>query len=155
MVYFFNIIRIPESDSNLLSRITELLGNEKCSNVLIQYGANNQLNSICEWIPRIGGICGALALIACAYGTLGLWETNGKYKKIFQMGAHYHLIHSLAINQASNTKHPILTTTLLVIGTTLFSGSCYYVAISGNESASKFAPIGGLTLLLAWISMIL
>ncbi|VDP97809.1 unnamed protein product [Trichobilharzia regenti] len=47
------------------------------------------------------------------------------------------------------------TTTLLVIGTTLFSGSCYYVAISGNESASKFAPIGGLTLLLAWISMIL
>ena len=52
------------------------------------------------------------------------------------------------------THHPHLTGRLLLLGTSVFSGTCYYHAISGDKRIVRFTPYGGLALICAWISMI-
>lgn len=61
---------------------------------------------------------------------------------------------SLALMACPLTKRPWLTGSLLITGVILFSGTCYYSSIYGDLRYNKLAPLGGTSLILAWLSMI-
>jgi uncharacterized membrane protein YgdD (TMEM256/DUF423 family) len=44
---------------------------------------------------------------------------------------------------------------LIILGTTLFSGACYYHAFTGDNKFGKLAPVGGTILIVGWLTMIL
>ncbi|KAF6771378.1 hypothetical protein AHF37_09830 [Paragonimus kellicotti] len=104
---------------------------------------------------RLAGICGALALLVSAYGAYGLAGSQSKYKRIFQMGAHYQLVHAIALLGVPLSKYPTLTTSLFLAGTVMFCGSCYYTSLTRSEKPLKVSSVGALSLLLAWLSFAL
>ena len=74
-------------------------------------------------------------------------------KSVFTQANKYHFIHTLAMLAVPMTNHPNVTGSLLLLGTFVFSGTCYFHAISGDRSIVRFTPYGGLALIFAWISM--
>lgn len=76
-------------------------------------------------------------------------------KSAFTQANKYHFIHTLAMLAVPMTHYPNLTGSLLVLGTLVFSGTCYCHAISGDKRVVRLTPYGGMTLIFAWISMML
>ncbi|CAH8677019.1 hypothetical protein MS3_00004316 [Schistosoma haematobium] len=105
-------------------------------------------------LVRLAGFSGALAVIASAYGAHGFKDEQDKQRQIFKTGAYYHLVHSVALLTTPLFRRPVLSATLFATGTLLFSGSCYYVALTGDDRFSRIAPIGGMTLVFAWLSLV-
>ncbi|KAA0186818.1 hypothetical protein FBUS_06731 [Fasciolopsis buskii] len=106
-------------------------------------------------LVRLIGLIGAASLVAGAYGAHGLAGSESKFRRMFQMGAHYQLLHSLVLLGIPFVSYPALTSALFISGNLLFSGSCYYMAWCGQENALRVSTLGGITLLLAWLSMVL
>lgn len=44
---------------------------------------------------------------------------------------------------------------LLTAGMVLFSGSCYYHALTGNQRVRYVTPYGGILLILGWLALAL
>ncbi|TNN20118.1 Transmembrane protein isoform 1, partial [Schistosoma japonicum] len=105
-------------------------------------------------LVRLAGLSGALAVIASAYGAHGFGDDHEKQRQVFKTGAYYHLVHSVALLNTPLFKRPLLSAALFATGTVLFSGSCYYVALTGDDRFSRIAPIGGMTLVFAWFSLL-
>lgn len=82
-------------------------------------------------------------------------EIPDNRKAVFETANKYHFLHSLALISVPFARKSNLAGTLFVTGTVLFSGSCYYYAITDNKNVSKYAPYGGVTLILAWLSLAL
>ncbi|MDP2436642.1 MAG: DUF423 domain-containing protein [archaeon] len=104
---------------------------------------------------RAGGVLGALAIILGAFGAHGL---NGKVSDTqmdaWKTASTYHLIHSVAMLALSGPQHRPAAVCFLT-GTTLFSGSLYAYAVTGEKGFGKVAPIGGLTLIAGWVLLAL
>lgn len=43
---------------------------------------------------------------------------------------------------------------LMCAGTLLFSGSCYFHALTGSTAVRQVTPFGGMLLIAAWVAMI-
>mmetsp|Transcript_46228 Transcript_46228/g.70697 ORF Transcript_46228/g.70697 Transcript_46228/m.70697 type:complete len:121 (+) Transcript_46228:264-626(+) len=114
-----------------------------------------------QWQAVVGGISGCSAVAASAYGAHGLKPSKDAYAKTFDSGSKMHLLHSVllvatpAICGRGNPRLAHLTGTLLTAGMTMFSGSCYAVAIKEDRSYGKAAPVGGLALMAGWLSFAL
>ena len=108
---------------------------------------------------RLAGLSGAIAVGMSAYGAHGFKDDGSKEllkrKTIFNSGNNMHLIHSLALLGSPLTRRPVLVGTLLTIGIVVFSGSCYYNALTGNDKVRVVTPYGGMAFILAWLAMIL
>ncbi|VDP89521.1 unnamed protein product [Echinostoma caproni] len=161
-----------ELTSDTLSRLVK-------SGSVINVISNNDLNSfkpIPRRVVRIIGLFGAVSLLAGAYGAhgnalfirvyvkpcfrlssalTGLARAESKYRRMFQMGAHYQLLHSLVLLGIPFVTYPSLTAVLFISGNLLFSGSCYYMAWCGQENALRMSILGSVALTLAWLSMAL
>jgi uncharacterized membrane protein YgdD (TMEM256/DUF423 family) len=85
-----------------------------------------------------------LADAADAAKRLGWWQT----------GAHYHLMHALALGLVALvvTRAPIarFAGIAFVLGSVLFSGSLYVMALGGPRWLGAVTPFGGLSLLAGW-----
>jgi uncharacterized membrane protein YgdD (TMEM256/DUF423 family) len=89
-----------------------------------------------------------------AHGTLDVWET----------AARYHLAHAIALlalaacgtRAATNAGRDwrILAGRCFFFGVVLFSGSLYGYALGGPHFLVFLTPLGGLTLLLGWLAVI-
>ncbi|TPP39631.1 hypothetical protein FGIG_02794 [Fasciola gigantica] len=134
--------------------LTRLAKSSSSINVLSSAEANTY-RQMPRGLIRIIGLLGAASLAAGAYGAHGLARSNSKFRRMFQMGAHYQLLHSIVLLGVPFVSYPCLTTLLFLSGNLLFSGSCYYMALCGQENALRFSTLGGVTLLLAWLSMAL
>ncbi|KAG0426653.1 hypothetical protein HPB47_026248 [Ixodes persulcatus] len=107
---------------------------------------------------RLAGVSGALAVALGAYGAHVLFKKDDvpeELKEAFDRANHYHLLHTLALLATPLTRRPGLVGSLLTAGMTLFCGSCYIHALTGNEQIKMAAPFGGTVLILAWLSMLL
>ncbi|XP_054163471.1 transmembrane protein 256 homolog [Oppia nitens] len=107
------------------------------------------------WV-RLAGVFGALAVGLGAYGAHvvhGDKDLSPHVKTIYDTGNRYHLIHSLVLLAIPLVAHPCLSGTLITIGMSLFSGACYLHVFTGNKDVTRFAPIGGITLMIGWLSM--
>jgi uncharacterized membrane protein YgdD (TMEM256/DUF423 family) len=79
---------------------------------------------------------------------LGWWAT----------GVQYHLVHAavllaIALSPLSGRLKTIAVWTL-ALGTTVFSGSLYTMALTGITALGAITPIGGLLLLAGWAALV-
>jgi uncharacterized membrane protein YgdD (TMEM256/DUF423 family) len=109
------------------------------------------------WIP-IGALSAFLAVALGAFGAHFLrTQIPPDRLDVFQTGAHYHLIHSLALvfvgllaTQDANSRAYNQTGMLFAAGILLFSGSLYLLALTGIRGFGAITPLGGICFLTAW-----
>jgi uncharacterized membrane protein YgdD (TMEM256/DUF423 family) len=103
-----------------------------------------------------GSVLGALGVVAGAFGAhalkawlapdaLAAWET----------GVRFQLVHALALLAvgllARQLGQPLRGPALaLLLGTVLFSGSLYVLALGGPRWLGPVTPVGGLLLIVGW-----
>lgn len=109
----------------------------------------------------------ALGAISAFIGVgLGAFGAHGVRKRlspdmlaVFEIGVRYQLVHALALlaagAAASRLSAGALTAAgvLFVVGTVVFSGSLYVLALSGRKWLGAITPLGGLALLAGWASL--
>jgi len=108
------------------------------------------------------GILGATGVAAGAYGAHGLSQKLSPYLlNVFQTAVLYQLIHALALlgivallSQLRRSKTLLISASLMVIGTILFSGSLYLLTLS-SWRVGLITPLGGFLLISAWIVLLI
>jgi uncharacterized membrane protein YgdD (TMEM256/DUF423 family) len=108
------------------------------------------------------GIFGATGVAAGAYGAHALSQQLSPYLlNVFQTAVLYQLIHAVALlgivallSQAVVSKVLLISASLMVIGTILFSGSLYLLTLSSLR-VGLITPLGGFLLISAWIMLLI
>lgn len=107
---------------------------------------------------RIAAVSGASAV------ALGAWGAHRRYpvvddkfdlKVVFETANRYHFFHTIALLAIPLVRRPLISGPLMCVGMTLFCGPLYYHSFTGDKRFNKLSPVGGITLMLAWLSMIL
>lgn len=111
------------------------------------------------WLAA-SGISGFLAVALGAFGAHGLQgrleslSDGAKRLGWWQTAAHYHLVHALALSVVAFaiTRAPQARFAGLafVVGSVLFSGSLYAMALGGPRWLGAVTPLGGLAFLAGW-----
>ncbi|KAG2484256.1 hypothetical protein HYH03_016901 [Edaphochlamys debaryana] len=104
---------------------------------------------------KVAALSGASAVAIGAYASHGFKPKDPYYLEVMRRANHYHLLHSLLLAVAPSTKRPWLVGGLTLTGISLFSGACYAVALQESKAWAKLAPMGGMTLIAAWLSLAL
>jgi len=112
-----------------------------------------------NWLTA-SGISGFLAVALGAFGAHGLQARladvadGAKRLSWWQTAAHYHLMHALAlavvalvIARAPQARYAGVA---FVLGTLLFSGSLYVMALGGPRWLGAVTPLGGAAFLVGW-----
>ncbi|PID61269.1 MAG: hypothetical protein CR986_03135 [Ignavibacteriae bacterium] len=105
----------------------------------------------------ISAFMGALAVTLGAFGAHGLKKLlTPEMLKIYETGVFYHLIHSVVLLViALNSKYKLnISFYLILVGIILFSFSLYFYTITSVRILPMITPIGGLCLILGWLSII-
>ena len=112
-------------------------------------------------IIAIAAIFGLLSVIAGAAGTHALRDTlDASALRTFETAARFQMYHALALLAVGllamrwQTRWLTAATALFGLGTLLFSGSLYILALSGIGIFGAIAPVGGLCLMAGWASLI-
>jgi uncharacterized membrane protein YgdD (TMEM256/DUF423 family) len=80
-----------------------------------------------------------------------------EYLPTFETGVRYHLIHAVAVLALAlvGERRPIdLPAALFTLGTVLFSGSLYALALGAPSRLGIVTPFGGVALLLGWLALL-
>jgi uncharacterized membrane protein YgdD (TMEM256/DUF423 family) len=80
-----------------------------------------------------------------------------EYVPTFETGVRYHLLHAVALLALAlgGAGRPIaLPAALFTLGTLLFSGSLYTLALGGPRGLGIVTPFGGVALLLGWLALL-
>jgi uncharacterized membrane protein YgdD (TMEM256/DUF423 family) len=92
-----------------------------------------------------------------AFGAHGLrTRLSADMLAVFEIGVRYQLYHALALLGAGAAGTRLApgalaaAGVLFVIGTLVFSGSLYLLALSGRKWLGAITPLGGLALLAGW-----
>lgn len=107
-----------------------------------------------------GAISAFLGVGLGAFGAHGLRKRlSPDMLAVFDIGVRYQLVHALAM-LAAGAAAPRLSAgalgsagVLFVVGTVVFSGSLYVLALSGRKWLGAITPLGGLALLAGWASL--
>ena len=111
--------------------------------------------SAAAWCRRAAAVSGASSIATAAYGAHGLKDVDATLTKAYDNAVKYHQLGSVMLAVASKMPRPGLTGSLFALGTLGFSGSCYAAALSGDRANGRFAPYGGGTLIVAWLTLLL
>ncbi len=107
----------------------------------------------------IAALAGLIAVIAGTFGAHGLADrVDDHLLEVFQTGNRYHAYHALALlGLAGHVERLGRTGTITVycfaVGTFIFSGTLYLLAITGHRWLGAITPLGGITLIAGWISL--
>jgi uncharacterized membrane protein YgdD (TMEM256/DUF423 family) len=111
------------------------------------------------------GLGAASAFIAVAAGAFGAHALRARLSPellaVFETAARYEMYHALALIATAwaTARWPGALTHwagwLFVLGTLLFSGSLYALALSGVRWLGAITPIGGLAFLAGWMCLVL
>ncbi len=98
---------------------------------------------------------------------LGAFAAHGLKSKlpaemfnIFEVGVRYHMYHALALLAVAwaSSRWPGSSITaagwLFVLGTIIFSGSLYFLALGGPRWLGAITPIGGIAFLIGWLLLV-
>jgi uncharacterized membrane protein YgdD (TMEM256/DUF423 family) len=112
-----------------------------------------------NWLTA-SGISGFLAVALGAFGAHGLQARlaavadGAKRLSWWQTAAHYHLMHALALAVVAfviaHAPHARYAGAAFVLGTLLFSGSLYVMALGGPRWLGAVTPLGGAAFLVGW-----
>ena len=106
-------------------------------------------------------ISGLLAVVLGAFGAHGLKTQLAEgMLAVYHTGVQYHFYHTFAllITALVMIQAPKVTAfrwagLLFIVGTLIFSGSLYLLAISGIRWLGAITPIGGLLLITGWAAL--
>ena len=112
-----------------------------------------------RWVA-IGAVSAAIAVAAGAFGAHGLkarlapemlavWETAARYQTV-------HALALLAVAQAAHawrSRWVAAAGWAFVLGTLLFSGSLYALALSGVRGLGAITPLGGVAFIAGWLCL--
>ncbi|KAM7350498.1 transmembrane protein 256 homolog isoform 1-T2 [Cochliomyia hominivorax] len=106
---------------------------------------------------RLAGLSGGSAVILGAIGSHHLnIQDKPELRNVFETANRFHFFHSIALLGMPLVKYPLVSGSLMFVGTVLFSGTLYYRAFTGNKPPfARLAPMGGTCLILAWLSLLL
>jgi uncharacterized membrane protein YgdD (TMEM256/DUF423 family) len=102
----------------------------------------------------LASLSGAMAVAAGAFGAHG--ATDPQAKAWLQTGAHYQLVHALAVFACFvlwrlGGGSAQIAAWLFLAGSLVFSGTLYLMAFGAPRILGAITPIGGVMLILAWI----
>jgi uncharacterized membrane protein YgdD (TMEM256/DUF423 family) len=123
-----------------------------------------------RWLLVLSAFSGFLAVALGAVGAHGLKSRLASHPEAarrlewWQTAASYHLAHALAIgltgviadigpgsvSSSATARLPCYAGWAFAIGTLLFSGSLYVMALTGLRKLGAVTPLGGLGLLAGW-----
>ena len=113
-----------------------------------------------QWLS-ISAILGLLTVVIGAFGAHALRSHLAPhYYEVLQTGVQYQMFHTLAILGVSafalNSSNLALNRVRLffLIGTTLFSGSLYLLAVTEITWLGMITPFGGVSLILGWAALL-
>ena len=99
---------------------------------------------------RFAALSGALAVAAGAFGAHG---ASGEAAQWLKTGAHYQLTHALALLLSLSFTNHQLPAKLFAVGSAIFAGSLYAMALGAPRVLGAVTPIGGLALIGGWLSL--
>ena len=105
---------------------------------------------------RCAAVNGALAV---ALGAFGAHALRGHLEaanliSTWETATQYHLLHAAAVLAAALAGRAYrLSAVLWLVGIALFSGSLYLMAAFGWRWMGPVTPVGGLVLIVAWLSL--
>ncbi len=112
-----------------------------------------------------GTIAALSAFIAVAAGAFGAHALKARLEPdlltVFETAARYQMYHALALFIAAwlALQEPCIWAVragwCFIIGTVLFSGSLYALALSGVRALGAITPLGGVAFLAGWICLAL
>ena len=108
---------------------------------------------------RLGGIMGGLAVVFGAFGAHGLKERlSQEMLAVYETAVQYHFYHALAILAVGagvaglwGNVWTARACWAWLIGTCVFSGSLYVLAITEIRWLGAITPIGGVAMILGWV----
>lgn len=116
-----------------------------------------------NWL-MVSGASGFLAVALGAFGAHGLQSRlesaadGAKRLGWWQTGAHYHLVHALALLAVAllvaKLPQARFAGYAFTVGTLLFSGSLYAMALGGPRALGAVTPLGGLGFLVGWAVLV-
>lgn len=108
-----------------------------------------------------GALSGGIAVAAGAFGAHALADKLPADRLVvFETAARYQMYHALALLAIScrpasvQSRRLAVAGVLLVIGTVLFSGSLYALALTGIRGLGAITPVGGVSWLAAWAMLV-
>jgi uncharacterized membrane protein YgdD (TMEM256/DUF423 family) len=126
----------------------------------------NVIVSPMERLALLGsGVLGFLAVALGAFGAHGLKARlsqlpDGALRlEWWATGAHYHLVHALALAVVAYLSTRTTSSAVSVaaigflVGIVLFSGSLYTMTLTGIRALGAVTPIGGLGFLVGWAAV--
>ena len=105
-------------------------------------------------------ITGFLAVVAGTFGAHGLeGRVSPELLETYEVGARYHAYHALAMLACAGFVERLgrgggVAVVLFAVGTAIFAGTLYALAITGQRWLGAVTPIGGLALLGGWATLI-
>jgi len=104
---------------------------------------------------KVAGVLGASAVALGAYGAHSTFPKDDKIelKEVFERANKYHFLHSLAMLGVPLCRWPKTSGTFFLLGIVMFSGTCYYLALTGDRSFNKVTPLGGICFILGWLAL--
>jgi uncharacterized membrane protein YgdD (TMEM256/DUF423 family) len=105
----------------------------------------------------LGSILAFSAVLLGAFGAHALKETLSAYDSIqtWETAVRYQMWHAIALILLSmislSNPTPKMTGPCFTIGTLLFSGSLYGLALDGPKWLGPLTPLGGLSLMIGWL----
>jgi uncharacterized membrane protein YgdD (TMEM256/DUF423 family) len=110
----------------------------------------------------LGSASGLVAVAAGAFGAHGLRaRLSPDLLAVFETGARYQMYHALALLAVGWAvtrwpgPWPVRAGWLFLVGTLLFSGSLYALALTGVRWLGAITPLGGVALLAGWTCLLL
>lgn len=110
----------------------------------------------------LGSASALLAVAAGAFGAHGLRSRlTPDLLVVFETGVRYQMYHALALLAVAWAltrwpgPWPVRAGWLFVVGTLLFSGSLYALALSGARWLGAVTPFGGVAFLAGWVCLVL
>ena len=110
----------------------------------------------------LGSSSGLIAVAAGAFGAHALRaRLSPEHLAVFETAARYQMYHAMGLLTAAwavtRWPGPLLHWAgwLFVIGTMLFSGSLYALALTGMRWLGAITPVGGVALLAGWLCLAL
>ena len=110
----------------------------------------------------IASIIGFIGVALGAFGAHALKDRlSGQMLETFETGVRYQMYHTFALFVVAwaltqwKSSYLNYSGWLFIAGIVIFSGSLYILSITGQRGWGAVTPIGGLALLLGWLSLVL
>ena len=110
----------------------------------------------------IGSLSGGIGVAAGAFGAHALRaRLEPRMLEVFETGARYQMYHAMAMLAAAwiVTRYPGAFANasgwLFLVGTLLFSGSLYAMALTGVRVLGAVTPLGGVCFIAGWACLAL